>query len=70
MGSLYSLSDDGTSSESDLASNRSSNKSNKSKQRRRHSFCASDIGKIEGFDSLSESRHPDTKSELKQEEEK
>jgi hypothetical protein len=68
IGSLYSSSDDGT--ESDLTSNRSSNKSNQQKRKRTYSFCSSDIGKIEGLESLSEQRHTDNKSESKQEEEK
>jgi hypothetical protein len=68
--SYYSSSDDGNSSESDFTSNRSSRKSNKYKQKRRYSFCASDIGKIEGLESLSERRHPDSKSDSKHEEEK
>lgn len=69
MASSYSSSDDGTVSESDLTSNRSSNKSNQNKKRR-YSFCSSDIGKIEVLDGLSEQKDADSKSEQKHEEEK
>lgn len=63
MASSYSSSDDGTVSESDLTSNRSSSKSNQQKSKRRYSFCASDIGKI---DSLLSQKESDSNSEAKQ----